>query len=45
MPMRDALEGITCIVVNVAAMTITNYATNVARTEIDFPIVPLQMAA
>jgi uncharacterized peroxidase-related enzyme len=37
----DLLE----IVANVAAMTITNYANNVARTEIDFPIVPLQMAA
>jgi uncharacterized peroxidase-related enzyme len=37
----DLLE----IVANVAAMTVTNYVNNVARTEIDFPIVPLQMAA
>jgi uncharacterized peroxidase-related enzyme len=38
---EDLLE----IVANVAASTLTNYANNVARTEIDFPVVPVQLAA
>lgn len=33
------------IVANVAAMTLTNYANNVARTEIDFPEVTIALAA
>lgn len=37
----DLLE----IIVNVVATTLTNYANNVARTEIDFPVVPVQLAA
>lgn len=37
----DLLE----IVANVGAMTVTNYVNNLAQTEIDFPIVPLKLAA
>ncbi len=37
----DLLE----IVANVGAMTVTNYVNNVARTEIDFPVVPMKLAA
>lgn len=37
----DLLE----IVANVAATTLTNYVNNVARTEIDFPVVTMQLAA
>lgn len=37
----DLLE----VIVNVVATTLTNYANNVARTEIDFPVVPVQLAA
>lgn len=33
------------VVANVAATTFTNYANNLARTEIDFPAVPLALAA
>lgn len=38
---RDLLE----IVANVAATTFTNYVNNVARTDIDFPVVATQLAA
>ena len=37
----DLLE----IVANVAATTLTNYANNVARTQIDFPVVNVALAA
>jgi uncharacterized peroxidase-related enzyme len=37
----DLLE----IVANVAATTFTNYVNNVARTEVDFPAVPVELAA
>lgn len=37
----DILE----VVANVVATTLTNYTNNVARTEIDFPVVALQLAA
>ncbi len=37
----DLLE----IIVNVVATTLTNYTNNVARTDIDFPVVALQLAA
>ena len=37
----DILE----VVANVVANTLTNYTNNVARTEIDFPVVALQLAA
>ena len=37
----DLLE----IVANVAATTLTNYTNNLARTEIDFPVVATQLAA
>lgn len=37
----DLLE----IAVNVAATTLTNYVNNLARTEIDFPVVKPQLAA
>lgn len=33
------------IVVGVAANTLTNYANNLARTSIDFPVVPMALAA
>lgn len=36
----DLLE----VIANVAATTLTNYVNNVARTEIDFPVVTLQLA-
>jgi alkylhydroperoxidase family enzyme len=36
----DLLE----IAVNVAATTLTNYVNNLARTEIDFPVVKPQLA-
>ena len=32
------------VVANVVANTLTNYANNVARAEIDFPVVALQLA-
>lgn len=38
---EDLLE----IVANVAATTLTNYANNLARTEIDFPVVTTELAA
>ncbi len=38
---RELLE----IVANVAATTLTNYVNNVARTDIDFPVVATQLAA
>lgn len=38
---RDLLE----VIANVAATTFTNYVNNVARTEIDFPLVSAQLAA
>lgn len=37
----DLLE----VVANAAATTLTNYANNLARTEIDFPRVPVRLAA
>ena len=37
----DLLE----VVLNVAAVTLTNYSNNVARTDIDFPVVALALAA
>ena len=37
----DLLE----IVANVVATTLTNYTNNVARTDIDFPVVPMALAA
>lgn len=37
----DLLEA----VANAAATTLTNYTNNLARTEVDFPLVPLRLAA
>ena len=37
----DILE----VIANVAATTLTNYTNNLARTEIDFPVVAMQLAA
>jgi len=37
--------GIIEIVVNVALNVLTNYVNNVARTDIDFPVVAARLAA